>query len=274
MPAFPELTAPTSWHTVEFISDLHLQPGEPETFAAWQRYLRESAADALFILGDLFEAWVGDDAPLPASPDGRPNFEARCAAVLRDAAAQRSIFFMHGNRDFLVGPAFLASVGVTMLDDPTVLSFAGHRWLLSHGDRLCLDDHDYLAFRAQVRTAAWQQAFLAQPLAARREAARRMRAESQAHQRQVVTHADVDAQAATDWLQQADAQTLIHGHTHRPAVHPLPGGRQRVVLSDWDGAARPPRGEVLRLTRDGLARLALPASLPRPDPHANPPDHV
>lgn len=259
-PPFAELTAPASWHTVEFISDLHLQPQEPATFTTWQRYLRESSADAIFILGDLFEAWVGDDAPHEGAPGNDPNFEARCAAVLREAATRRSMFFLHGNRDFLVGPAFVASVGITALDDPTVLCFAGRRWLLSHGDRLCLDDHDYLAFRAQVRTPAWQQAFLARPLAERRETARRLRAGSQAHQREAVTHADVNAQAASEWLRQANAETLIHGHTHRPAVHPLPGGRQRVVLSDWDGAALPPRGDLLRLTRDGLARHTLPAS--------------
>lgn len=260
MPAFPELTAPAAWRTVEFISDLHLQPGEPATFAAWQRYLRESSADAVFILGDLFEAWVGDDAALEAASDDSPSFEARCAAVLREAATRQAIFLMHGNRDFLVGPAFMASVGATALADPTVLCFAGQRWLLSHGDILCLDDHDYQAFRAQVRTPAWQQAFLARPLAERRETARRLRAGSQAHQRETVTHADVNAQAASEWLRQANAETLIHGHTHRPAVHPLPGGRQRVVLSDWDCAARPPRGDLLRLTRDGLARHALPVS--------------
>src|SRR6187402_1460624 len=161
LPRFEELQAAPGWRTVECISDLHLQASEPATFEAWRAYMRTSAADAIFILGDLFEAWIGDDAA------AEPGFAADCAAVLRDATQLRPVFFMHGNRDFLVGPGFMQACGTTLLQDPTVLGFAGRRWLLTHGDALCLDDTDYQRFRAQVRAPGWQQAFLARPLAER-----------------------------------------------------------------------------------------------------------
>jgi UDP-2,3-diacylglucosamine hydrolase len=251
-PAAQELHAPGGWRRLDFISDLHLQPGEPQTAAAWRRYMAATPADALFILGDLFEAWIGDD-------DARePGFAAECAAVLGAAATRLPIFFLHGNRDFLLGEAFAGATGITLLADPTVLDFGGARWLLTHGDALCLDDVDYLRFRAQVRQESWQQAFLAQPLAERRAVARAMRGESEQRKRSGAVYADVDARAAAEWLQAAGADTLIHGHTHRPAEHPLDGGRRRIVLSDWDAAAQPPRLEVLRLEAGAPPRrLAL-----------------
>jgi UDP-2,3-diacylglucosamine hydrolase len=162
VPPFQELVAPPEWRTAEFISDLHLQASDPATFDAWRAYMRKTTAGALFILGDLFEAWVGDDVALA------PGFEADCAAVLRATATRLPVFVMHGNRDFLVGAGLMQSSGATLLEDPTVLSFLGRRWLLTHGDSLCLDDTEYLAFRAQVRTPAWQREFLARPLAERR----------------------------------------------------------------------------------------------------------
>ncbi|HSV45052.1 MAG TPA: metallophosphoesterase, partial [Ramlibacter sp.] len=125
LPRFEELQAPPRWRSVELISDLHLQAGEPATFEAWRRYLRDCRADALFILGDLFELWYGDDVA------GEPGFASDCAAVLQAGARLRPIFFMHGNRDFLVGAGLLASCGVTLLADPSVLGFAGRRWLLT-----------------------------------------------------------------------------------------------------------------------------------------------
>jgi cyclophilin family peptidyl-prolyl cis-trans isomerase/predicted phosphodiesterase len=146
MTVFNELVAPPAWRTVDLMSDLHLQAGEPGTFEAWQGYLQTTPADALIILGDLFEVWVGDDAAT------QPGFEAQCAELLRRTAQRLPVFFMHGNRDFLVGPAFAAQCGFTLLDDPTVLVLHGRRWLLSHGDILCLEDTEYLKFRAQVRT--------------------------------------------------------------------------------------------------------------------------
>jgi UDP-2,3-diacylglucosamine hydrolase len=260
-----ELMAPSHWHTVDFISDLHLHAAEPATFAAWKHYMESSKADALFILGDLFEVWVGDDAVSdnPALPGA--GFEDRCVQVLHQAAARLELFFMHGNRDFLVGARLLGLCNMKLLADPTVLVFPAspgldaRRWLLSHGDALCIDDVDYMAFRQQVRSEAWQHAFLARPLAERQAVARALRQQSDAKKHAGTDYADVDAVAARQWLQAADASTLIHGHTHRPAAHDLGGhgGLKRVVLSDWDVQATPPRAEVLRLTASGLERIGL-----------------
>ncbi|MDR3453829.1 MAG: UDP-2,3-diacylglucosamine diphosphatase [Rhodoferax sp.] len=253
VPAFAELAAPVDWRTVDFISDLHLQASEPATLAAWQQYMQRTTASAVFILGDLFEVWVGDDAALdPASDSGAaPGFEARCGDVLREAAQRLRVFFMHGNRDFLVGTQFLDACHVTLLADPTVLTFAGQRWLLTHGDALCLDDLDYMAFRRQMRSAGWQHDFLAKPLAERRAIARGLRQQSEARKRSGVSYGDVDMPAARQWLQAAQAPTLIHGHTHKPFDHDLGAGLARIVLSDWDALAAPPRAEVLRLAASG-----------------------
>jgi UDP-2,3-diacylglucosamine hydrolase len=252
VPPVQELQAPSHWRTVDFISDLHLHPDEPATFAAWQQYLARTPADAVFMLGDLFEVWVGDDAA--QDPE---SFEARCARVMADASRQRDLFFLCGNRDFLVGPEFLRQSCTTGLDDPCVLQFGPRRWLLSHGDALCLDDVDYQRFRALARSAAWQQQFLAQPLEARRAQARGIRNESEARKRTAMVYADVDTPAALVWLRAAQAQDLVHGHTHRPATHDLGNGCTRHVLSDWDLAATAPRADVLRLTRAGLERVDL-----------------
>jgi UDP-2,3-diacylglucosamine hydrolase len=209
-------------------------------------------ADALFILGDLFEVWVGDDAARGAS------FEQQCAEVIRATAQRLPVFFLPGNRDFLVGTELAQVSGLTLLTDPTVFSFGTGRWLLSHGDALCLADTEYLAFRAQVRDPTWQRAFLAQPLGTRQELARGMRAESEQLKRTGRDYADVDTPAALQWLLAADAPVLVHGHTHKPADHVLDATHRRIVLSDWDADAVPPRLESLRLHADGRAeRVAL-----------------
>lgn len=266
VPRAAELSAPPSWRTVDFISDLHLSADEPATLAAWQHYLQRTPADAVFILGDLFEVWVGDDViAAPAPLDAASHFELRCALTLQDAARRLSLFFMHGNRDFLVGQGLMSFSHAHLLDDPTVLSFAGQRWLLSHGDALCLDDKDYVQFRALVRGSAWQDAFLAKPLAERQAIARELRRQSEARKQSVKDYADVDPAAARQWLAAASAHALIHGHTHKPAVHELGEGYSRVVLSDWDLAAQPPRADVLRLSAAGLQRLDL-ASAVEPSP--------
>ena len=258
VPRMAELAAPPAWRTVDFISDLHLNADEPATFTAWQHYLEDTPADAVFILGDLFEVWVGDDV---VSADFRTNaetsFENRCARVLAQAGSRLALFFMHGNRDFLVGQTLMKLCNATLLDDPTVLDFAGQRWLLSHGDALCLDDTDYMLFRQQVRSADWQQAFLARPLAERRAIARDMRRQSEARKHSGVDYADVDANAARQWLDAAQARTLIHGHTHKPGRYDLGQGYSRMVLSDWDAQAPKPRADLLRLTASGLQRIAL-----------------
>ncbi len=245
----PLLEAGPLWRQVDFIADLHLQTATPATFASWLHYLETTPADAVFMLGDLFEAWVGDDVTQDPGEDGA--FATRCADVLAFAAERLDLFFVRGNRDFLVGPAFLARCRARLLPDPTVLDFAGQRWLLSHGDALCLDDTEYQRFRAEVRSPAWQAAFLAKPLAERLAIARGLRAQSEARKRSAMVHADVDPEAARAWLASARAPTLIHGHTHRPAEHGLGPGLRRVVLSDWDTDGVPARAEVLRLGLDG-----------------------
>ncbi len=257
------LQAPAQWQRLDFIADLHLQAGDEATFGAWRDYMRRTQADAVFILGDLFEVWVGDDA---MHADGQcDNFAARCAQVLAAAAQRLSIFFMHGNRDFLLGTDFATACNMTLLDDPTVLEFAGERCLLSHGDALCLQDRDYMALRSLVRSAQWQQEFLARPLAERQATGRQMRSQSQEHKRAGMARGellvDLDAQATRERLHVSAARTLIHGHTHMPGEHDLGQGLRRVVLSDWDAGARPPRASVLRLSATGMTLERLPAAL-------------
>jgi len=256
----PQVSAPAHWRVIDFISDLHLQAGAPETFQAWQHYMASTQADAVFILGDLFEVWVGDDAATQELTR-EPSFEVRCQHILAATSKRLELFFMHGNRDFLLGKAFAKACGMTLLQDPTVLAFNDKRWLLSHGDALCLDDTDYQQFRGEVRSAAWRNGFLAKPLPERQAIARGLRAQSESRKASAVGYADVDQGTALQWLATAQADTLIHGHTHQPADHlmnpkrdatlavtALAGeSRQRLVLSDWDACASPPRLEVLRL---------------------------
>lgn len=261
-----QLRAPAHWQAVEFISDLHLQPGEPKTFDVWRAFLQRPVperADALFILGDLFEVWVGDDV-LEASASADQAFWRACADALKSFSAHTPVYFMVGNRDFLLGTEGLRVCGMQGLSDPATFDFLGQHWLLSHGDALCLADTDYMRFREQVRQPAWQREFLARPLSERTAIARDLREQSEARKRSTAGDPslwpDVDITAARSALQAAQARTLIHGHTHRPAVHALGDGLQRVVLSDWDAGANPPRAEVLRLDAQGLRRIPLPLS--------------
>lgn len=237
-----ELQAPSPWRVIDFISDLHLQASEVKTLAAWQHYLQHTTADAVFILGDLFEVWVGDDTVAV-----HDSFEQLCAQTLRAASQRLNIFILHGNRDFLMGDALMQAAGATLIPDPTVLSFAGQRWLLTHGDALCLADTAYLEFREQVRSECWQSAFLAKPLAERQALARHMREQSEARKRIPHAYADVDTNAALQWLRDFDAATMIHGHTHRPNHHALHAEHSRWVLSDWDLDHAPTRADVLRI---------------------------
>ena len=248
----PEVVAPAGWRFIDFISDLHLAEDTPLAFAEWCSYLLNTGADAVFILGDLFEAWVGDDVR-------HEGFEARAAAVLTEAAARRPLFFMVGNRDFLLGCDMLDACKVVSLQDPTVLAAFGERALLTHGDAWCLADTEYLTFRRQVRDPAWQAQVLARPLAERRLLARSLRSESE---RAAAAHtgewADVDRPTAVAFMENARATTLVHGHTHRPATEAMAPGLVRHVLSDWElDHATPPRAEVLRWHARGWARLTL-----------------
>ncbi|MBH1986934.1 MAG: UDP-2,3-diacylglucosamine diphosphatase [Burkholderiales bacterium] len=254
LPNFPgahTLNAPPSWRCIDFISDLHLHEGLPRTTATLAQHLAHTPADAVFILGDLFEAWVGDDMR-------QEPHESHCLDILRRAASQRWLGIMVGNRDFLLGETFLKDCGAHRLPDPTVLSAFGERALLMHGDELCLADTAYLKFRNQVRQTPWQQAFLASPLSARLAQARQMRAASQAHQHQhtEALDADVDEATAALWMSASDCHILIHGHTHRPASQPF-GQGVRHVLSDWDMDHGAPRAEVLRWQASGLSRISL-----------------
>ena len=247
----PTLTAPSAWRTIDFISDLHLAEDTPNGVQAWADYLLGTSADAVFILGDLFEVWIGDDSR-------HEGFEARCTAVLARASAKRTIAFMAGNRDFLLGDEMLQACGLVRLQDPSVLSAFGQRVMLSHGDAWCLADVAYQHFRRQVRDPAWQARVLAQALPERRLFARHIRSESE---RRMAVHSgegfDVDSATALRWMAAAQAPTLVHGHTHRPGSNALAPGFVRHVLSDWEldhGSAA--RAEVLRWHDGDFTRLA------------------
>jgi UDP-2,3-diacylglucosamine hydrolase len=244
------LTAPAQWRQVDLLSDLHLGPDTPRTLARLEQHLVGTPAQAVLLLGDIFEVWVGDDAR-------HEPFEGSVVRLLRDASRRLDLFFMHGNRDFLVGAELLANAGMIALPDPTVLDAFGQRWLLVHGDAQCLADTAYQAFRRQVRSPQWQAELLTQPLAARQALGRQMREGSRAAQAAQLMASDLDAAACRTLLDEAGATTMIHGHTHRPAEHDLGDGRQRVVLSDWDLDATAPRGDVIRLSAAGLQRLPL-----------------
>jgi len=240
----------SAWETIDFISDLHLQISEPATAKAWFDYMAspENSADAIFILGDWFELWVGDDDDDP--------FAALCTAVMRQRSKRSELFIMHGNRDFLMGTDLTERCGATLLADPAQLNFNGTSYLLTHGDALCTSDTSYMRFRELVRAPEWQVEFLAKPLDERKNIARQIRTQSQAQQTQANSYADVNEALALEWLNTHGCDVMIHGHTHKPASHKL-GSGERHVLSDWDAKAAPLRLEVLRLTAEGFSRLHL-----------------
>lgn len=246
-PPWGRLSAPAHWQEVDLISDLHLQACEPATFEAWCQYMATTPAQAVLVLGDLFEVWVGDDAV------AHDPFLQQCADVLQQTARRVHLAFMPGNRDFLVGPAFLAACGVHALADPTVFELGQQRLVLSHGDALCLGDTAYQAFRQQVRSAEWQAEFLAKPLSERLALARAMRQQSESQKRGDTVYADADEALCLQWLAASHATRLIHGHTHQPADHVLhaPTHPLRQVLSDWSLDHSPQRAQVLRLHLDG-----------------------
>ncbi len=232
-------------HTL-FISDLHLSPDQPDITAAFRRFVCDHApfAEAVYILGDLFEYWAGDD-------DLGDAFYAEMVALLRTIP---QLFIMRGNRDVLLGAGFAKAAGATLLDDPILMDLYGTPTLLSHGDALCTDDHAYQQFRAQVRSAAFQQAFLAQPLAERKAYIAQLRARSQ-QENQIKSSAimDVNDLTVAELLRQHGYPRLIHGHTHRPNHHlHLVDGQicERWVLADWHA-----QGMALRC--DGAGCVAI-----------------
>lgn len=235
-----------------FISDLHLDAARPDITDQFLAFLDTEArhAEALYILGDLFEAWVGDDDP---EPEKRRVVDALAALA---SGGPRS-FFMRGNRDFLTGPSFASRARVRILPDPGVVELYGRRVLLMHGDTLCTDDTGYQDFRRTVRDPAWQQQFLAQPLSRRLAMAAQARDASRRHTGAAAPAImDVNEQAVVAALRTAGVDTLIHGHTHRPGVHTHDvDGREatRIVLGDWYE-----QGSVLRWNRTGYSLDALP----------------
>lgn len=216
-----------------FISDLHLCDSRPEMSRLFFEFLQTTAlhAQALYILGDLFEYWLGDDT-LDA-----PLNQQVCLALRHLADSGVAVYFMHGNRDFLIAAQFADACHATLLADPSLIDMYGTPTLLMHGDTLCTDDVSYLAFRAQVRDPHWQSQFLAQPLAARIALAQQARSQSEsAKQGKSTEIMDVNADAVQEILRQYAYPRLIHGHTHRQALHNLSVDghpSQRWVLPDW-----------------------------------------
>lgn len=237
---------------VLFISDLHLDRERPEAIELFLDFVAREArsAEALYILGDLFEAWVGDDE------DERELARAR-AAIAELGTHGVACFVMHGNRDFLIGPRFAEETGCTLLGDYETIDVCGTRVLLTHGDLLCTDDTAYRDLRATVRAADWQAAFLARPLAERRTIAADMRAKSRT---EIAAKAedimDVNQQAVVETMRRFGVRHLLHGHTHRPAVHDfdLDGQpAQRIVLGDWHD-----EGSYVRWTPEGFTLSSYP----------------
>jgi len=238
------MTTPTRMLAL-FISDLHLQASHPRTADAFFRFLDEQAprAGALYLLGDIFEYWAGDD-------DLETPFNAAIAAALRGLGERGvAVYWMAGNRDFLVGPGFAQAAGLTLLADPHVASFGGHQVVLAHGDAQCTGDIKYMAFRAQVRDPDWQTQFLAMPLVQRKAIIAGLREGSRsAHAEKSYEIMDVAADAVAALHAQAD--TIIHGHTHRPALH-RQGSLRRFVLPDWELDEEPRRGGWIAIDADG-----------------------
>lgn len=240
-----------------FISDLHLDARRPAVTRLFLDFLTEldpRHCAGLYILGDLFEAWIGDD-------DDNPHYQQVLTGLRATTARGIPVNVMHGNRDFLLGGAFARSTGCTLLPDPTLINLDGIPTLLMHGDTLCTDDHDYQQFREMVRNSDWQHQFLAKPLEERRQIAAQLRETSrQRTGEKPAAIMDVNQLAVLETLQQQGVTRLIHGHTHRPAVHHLTlGGQaaQRIVLGDWYE-----QGSLLRSENGALELVNLP--LPRP----------
>jgi len=234
-----------------FVSDLHLCPSRPALTGIFFDFLRGAAmqADALYILGDLFEYWAGDDDDT--------DFNRMVVSALKAfRAGGRALYLMHGNRDFLIGARFTAATGATLLEDPTTVDLYGTPTVLLHGDTLCTDDVKYLAFRAKVRDAAYQQQFLAQSLDARKQIIAGLRAEN-AGEKQLKSEAIMDVAPATveAVLRENGYARMIHGHTHRPALHhhTVDGKRcERWVLADWYSS-----GSYLHVDAAGCRSIAL-----------------
>ena len=233
-----------------FISDLHLTATMPKTAQAFFDLLTQEASRAqqLYLLGDIFEYWAGDDDL------GDPFHQQVCAELKAVAARGVHIYWIAGNRDFLVGHAFATAAGLTLLHDPHVAELAGQRLLLLHGDAQCIDDTAYMAFRAQVRNPEWQSAFLSRPLAERKALIAGMREGSrEAQKEKSMAIMDVNPAEIERLFDAHDIKLMIHGHTHRPDIHQTAGGT-RYVLPDWDCDGDALRGGWIALGSDGKLR--------------------
>ena len=236
-----------------FISDLHLCESRLEMTASFITFLQKTAshAEALYILGDFFEYWVGDDDL------DNPAHQAIIHALYTLSKSGTKLFIMHGNRDFLLGDNFCSATCATLLADPVLISLYGHPTILSHGDALCTDDVAYQTFRREVRTDAWRANFLAQPLTSRHALVKQLREQSEvAKAEKSAAIMDVN-QAAVEQLlcDYGYTATLIHGHTHRPAMHTLTVNNHavtRYVLGDWYE-----QGNYLRVDANGIKVYSL-----------------
>jgi UDP-2,3-diacylglucosamine hydrolase len=218
--------------TTRFISDLHLEESRPDITDAFLALLKDRAMgiDALYILGDFFEAWIGDDERTPLQ-------ETVAAALSEVKASGTAIYFMHGNRDFLIGDDYCSRAGATLLDDPSVVDLYGTPYLLMHGDSLCTADVEYQKFRANMRNPQWQKMMLQRPLEDRKQMARQLREISMAkNQGKEESIMDVTPDEVVREMEAHGVQNMIHGHTHRPAEHDLTANgapAKRIVLGDW-----------------------------------------
>ena len=215
-----------------FISDLHLHEGRPDITQAFLTFLEETAskAEKLYILGDLFEAWIGDD--------DQNDFISNIQSALLKINKTTEVFFMHGNRDFLIGSEFASSSGLKLLNDPCSEEMYGNQVLLMHGDLLCIEDHDYQAFRKTSRDPKWQNEFLTKTIQERQEIAHNLRTiskEATGTKKEEIM--DVSATEVIRTMKESSVNLLIHGHTHRPKSHKITVNDQpaeRIVLGDWD----------------------------------------
>ena len=230
-----------------FISDLHLDESRPDVSRAFFNFLERETpnAEALYILGDFFEVWVGDD-------DGSEFSQQLIRALRKVSDSGTALYFMHGNRDFLVGDTFAQQTGATLLPDPSVVTLYGEPVLLMHGDSLCTLDEDYMAFRQQARSPEWQHQFLGNSLDERRTIAGDLRAKSQSVNSLKAEYImDVTASEVVSSMEEHGVKHLIHGHTHRPARHTLSlssGPAERIVLGDWHD-----HGWVLRVSAESYS---------------------
>lgn len=238
-------------HTL-FVADIHLSATEPAISAGFLRFLAGTArqAEALYILGDLFDAWIGDD-------DTSPLHQQIASAIHELVNAGVPCYFIHGNRDFLLGKRFADRCAMQLLPEQQVLELYGHKLLIMHGDTLCTDDADYQTFRRRVHQRWLQKLFLALPLIVRQRIAHHLRASSQAaNQQKTLEIMDVNADAVTQVLQRCQLLHLIHGHTHRPAVHPLKVNQQtawRYVLGAWHH-----QGSMIKVSPEGIELIYFP----------------